>query len=80
MIHTARSLNEANLLAQAIVNTIREPLLVVDADLRVLAASRYFYETFRVAGTHQRNDDDQLGKALGDLRVEERQGSQGHLR
>lgn len=48
MIHTARSINEANLLAQAIVNTIREPLLVLDADLRVLAASRYFYETFRV--------------------------------
>jgi len=39
MIHTARSLNEANLLAQAIINTIREPLLVVDADLRVLVAS-----------------------------------------
>jgi chemotaxis protein methyltransferase CheR len=39
MIHTARSLNEANLLAQAIVNTIREPLLVLDADLRALATS-----------------------------------------
>jgi hypothetical protein len=80
MIHTARSLNEANLLAQAIVNTIREPLLVLDADLRVLAASRFSYETFRMAGTHQRNDDNQLGKALGNLRVMERQGPQGHLR
>lgn len=80
MIHTARSINEANRLAQAIVNTIREPLLVLDVDLRVLAASRYFYEAFRVAGTHQRNDDNQLGKALGNLRVMERQGPQGHLR
>jgi hypothetical protein len=40
MIHTARSPNEANLLAQPIVNTIREPLLVLDADLRMLAANR----------------------------------------
>lgn len=51
-----------------------------DADLRVLAASRYFYETFRLAGTHQCNDDNQLGKALGNLGVMERQGPQGHLR
>ena len=35
-------------LAQAIVDTIREPLLVLDADLRVVAASRSFYETFRM--------------------------------
>ncbi|WP_070152863.1 hypothetical protein [Sphingobium phenoxybenzoativorans] len=80
MIYIARSINEANLPSQAIVNTIREPLLVLDADLRVLAACRYFYETFRMAGTHQRNDDNQLGKALGNLRVMERQGPQGHLR
>jgi len=80
MIYTARSLNEANLLAQAIVNTIREPLLVLDADLRVLATCRYLYETFRVAGTHQRNDNNQLGKALGNLRVMERQGPQEKLR
>lgn len=33
-------------LAQAIVDTIREPLLVLDADLRVVAASRSFYATF----------------------------------
>jgi chemotaxis protein methyltransferase CheR len=34
-------------LAQAIVDTVREPLLVLDKDLRVVAASRSFYETFR---------------------------------
>ena len=38
-----RTLAEANLLAQAIVNTIPEPFLVLDADLRVLEASRSFY-------------------------------------
>lgn len=43
-----RNLAEANLLAQAIVNTIPEPFLVLDADLRVLEASRSFYEIFKV--------------------------------
>jgi chemotaxis protein methyltransferase CheR len=43
-----RNLEEANLLAQAIVNTIPEPFLVLDADLRVLEASRSFYEIFKV--------------------------------
>jgi chemotaxis protein methyltransferase CheR len=35
-------------LAQAIVDTIREPLLVLDKDLRVVAASRSFFQTFRM--------------------------------
>ena len=49
-----RTLAEANLLAQAIVNTIPEPFLVLDAQLRVLEASRSFYEIFKVdpAETH----------------------------
>ena len=34
-------------LARAIVDTVREPLLVLDKDLRVVAASRSFYETFQ---------------------------------
>ena len=33
-------------LAQAIVDTVREPLLVLDKDLRVIAASRWFYDAF----------------------------------
>jgi two-component sensor histidine kinase len=50
-------------LAQAIVDTVREPLLVLDKDLRVVAASRSFYQTFKVSR------DDTQGKllyALGD--------------
>jgi chemotaxis protein methyltransferase CheR len=39
---------DAGTLAQAIVDTVREPLLVLDSDLRVLAASRSFYSTFQV--------------------------------
>ena len=36
-------------LAQAIVDTVREPLLVLDHDLRVVGASRSFYRTFDVS-------------------------------
>ncbi len=48
MIHSVANLEDANILAQAIVNTIPEPFLVLDAEFRVLAASRSFYETFKV--------------------------------
>ncbi len=36
-------------LAHAIVDTIRDPLVVLDHELRVIAASRSFYDTFRLA-------------------------------
>ena len=39
---------DAQTLAQAIVNTIPEPFIVLDDEFRVLSASRSFYETFRV--------------------------------
>jgi PAS domain-containing protein len=55
--------NDAAALAQAIVDTIREPLLVLDKDLRVLAASRSFYLTFKVA---QEETEDRLLYELGD--------------
>jgi signal transduction histidine kinase/DNA-binding response OmpR family regulator len=35
--------------AQDVFDTVREPLLVLDADLRVRLANRAFYQTFRVA-------------------------------
>ena len=35
-------------LAHAIVDTVRDPLLVLDQDLRIIAASRSFYQTFRL--------------------------------
>ena len=40
--------DDGRALAQAIVDTIREPLLVLDEDLRVVAASRSFYRSFKV--------------------------------
>src|ERR1700681_1620421 len=54
---------DAGTLAQAIVDTVREPLLVLDKDLRVLAASRSFYQTFKVARTDTQG---KLLYALGD--------------
>jgi two-component sensor histidine kinase len=43
-----KEIEGSRILAQAIVDTIREPLLVLDKDLRVVAASRSFYLTFRM--------------------------------
>ncbi len=34
--------------AESIVNTVREPLIVLDQELRVVTASRSFYEVFKV--------------------------------
>ena len=42
------NVDDARAFAQAIVDTIREPLLVLDDKLRIMAASRSFYLTFRV--------------------------------
>ncbi len=39
---------DVNMLAAAIVDTIREPLVVLDRELRVVTASRSFYRTFGV--------------------------------
>ena len=47
--------------ADAIVETVREPMLVLDANFRVVAASRAFYAGFRV------NSEDTEGKLLYEL-------------
>jgi PAS domain S-box-containing protein len=43
-----RAMEEARALAEAIVETVREPLVILDANMRVQTANRSFYETFRV--------------------------------
>ena len=40
---------DACALAQAIVDTVSEAVLVLDKELRVIAASRSFYSTFKVS-------------------------------
>jgi len=42
------SIQDGITLAHAIVDTVRDPLVVLDHDLRVIAASRSFYTTFRL--------------------------------
>jgi chemotaxis protein methyltransferase CheR len=54
-------LQNARVFAEAIVATVREPLLILDQDLRVVAASRSFCLTFKV------NPDDTKGKLLYEL-------------
>jgi two-component sensor histidine kinase len=59
----SRGIQATNALAQAIVDTIREPLLVLDKDLRVVVASRSFYRDFQVDPEQTQG---QLLHALGD--------------
>ncbi len=47
--------------AENIVNTVREPLVVLDQDLKVVAASRSFYDVFKV------NPEETLGTLIYDL-------------
>lgn len=57
------NIEDACALAQGIVDTVREPVLVLDKALRVIAASRSFYSAFKV------RPEDTQGKqlyALGD--------------
>ena len=52
---------DACALAHAIVDTVREPVVVLDEDLRVVAANRSFYLMFKV------NADNTDGKQLYEL-------------
>jgi two-component sensor histidine kinase len=56
-------IDDGGALAQAIVDTVREPLLVLDQDLRVVSASRSFYLKFKV---EPREVHGRLIYALGD--------------
>lgn len=42
---------DARAFAEGIVQTVREPLLILDADLRVMSANRSFYRSFGVTPT-----------------------------
>jgi two-component sensor histidine kinase len=52
MMNPSQDLAGAQTLAQAIMNTIPEPFIVLDEQFRVLAASRSFYQTFKVDPEH----------------------------
>lgn len=50
-------------LAAAIVDTVREPLIVLDRDLRVVTASRSFFQTF---GVERQDTEGRMFYELGD--------------
>ena len=52
MIDQLQGIEDAQTLAEAIVDTVHEPFMVLDAKFRVLAANRSFYETFDVDPEH----------------------------
>ena len=43
-----RTVKKSREYSENIIDTIREPLIVLDQDLRVITASRSFYEFFKV--------------------------------
>ena len=43
-----QAVQEAREYAESIVETVREPLVVLDADLKVISANHSFYKTFKV--------------------------------
>jgi two-component system CheB/CheR fusion protein len=47
--------------AESIINTVREPLIILDQDLRVVTVSRSFYEFFKV------KPEDTVGQLIYDL-------------
>jgi PAS domain S-box-containing protein len=53
--------DEAHEYAESIINTVREPLIALDQDLRVVTASRSFYEFFKV------NPEETMGQLIYDL-------------
>jgi two-component sensor histidine kinase len=57
------AISDAWALAQGIVDTVREPVLVLDKDLRVITASRSFYSGFKVSASDTQG---RLLYALGD--------------
>ncbi len=56
-----KAIHEARRFAESIVDTVRESLLVLDADLRVLAASASFYRAFQV------HPDETIGNKVYEL-------------
>jgi two-component system CheB/CheR fusion protein len=46
------SMHQARRFAESIVDTLREPLMVLDVDLRMVSANRAFYRIFQVTPEH----------------------------
>ena len=60
------AVREALRYAESIVETVREPLVVLDIDLKILSANRSFYNTFKVI------PDETIGNFIYDLGNQQR--------
>ena len=60
-IQAEADIEEAQKLAESIVNTVREPLIVLDGALKIVSVSRSFYQNFHVT------PEDTLGRQLYEL-------------
>ncbi len=60
-IQAEATTQDAREFAESIVNTVREPLLVLDGSLKVVSASRTFYKKFQVAA------EDTVGRQIYEL-------------
>jgi len=56
-----KAADEVSEFAESIINTVREPLISLDQDLRVVSVSRSFYEVFKV------NPEETVGQLIYDL-------------
>jgi len=56
-----KSADETSEFVESVINTVREPLIVLDQDLRVVKVSRSFYEFFKVT------PEDTVGQLIYDL-------------
>jgi PAS domain S-box-containing protein len=56
-----KAADEASEFAESVINTVREPLISLDQDLRVVTASRSFYEFFKV------KPEETVGQLIYDL-------------
>jgi PAS domain S-box-containing protein len=59
--YAERAVQEAREYAESIVETVREPLVVLDTDLRVISVNHSFYQTFKVT------PEDTRGRLIYDL-------------
>lgn len=59
--HAEAEIQQARNYAENIVETVREPLLVLDGDLKIISANRSFYQTFK------ETPGETLGKLVYDL-------------
>jgi two-component system CheB/CheR fusion protein len=56
-----RTVTKSEEYSESIINTVREPLIILDQDLRVVTVSRSFYEFFKV------KPEDTVGQLIYDL-------------